>query len=165
LLVLVGVLVVVGVVVAVSALGGDDDGHEKGDPFPENKNFHASADASPFAGPAPLTSNLKADAFRESGDVTYFWRFDDGTTSRDQNPVHTFKQPGYYTVLMDARDSKGNRDRFTLIMGAWPASLWNTAQRRRLTRQETLAAVRAQGKRTQARRQALKKQGKAQNEL
>jgi hypothetical protein len=168
LMVLIGVLVVVALVFAVSAIsGGDDDGKEKGDPFPENHKFHASADASPYAGAAPLTSKLKADTFREKGNVTYFWRFDDGTTSREQNPTHTFKKPGYYTVLMDVRDEggKGEADRFTLILGAWPASLWSTSQRRRLTREETLSAVRAQGKRTQRRREALKKQHKTQEEL
>ncbi len=33
------------------------------------------------------------------------WDFEDGSTSSQQNPVHTFSEPGYYTVRLDIRNS------------------------------------------------------------
>ncbi len=173
LTVLIGLVVVlialasVGIVLAVT--GGDDSSHkaraDKDDPFPENKEFHTGADANPYAGPVPLKTQLKAKPFHAKGDVKYYWRFDDGTTSREQNPAHTFTEAGYYTVLMDARDSSGRRDRFTLILGGWPKDLWGTSEKRRLTKTEQLDAVRAQSLRTNQRRARLKREGKPVNDL
>ncbi len=34
----------------------------------------------------------------------WYWEFGDGTTSTDQNPIHTYNQPGSYTVYMTASD-------------------------------------------------------------
>jgi hypothetical protein len=169
LIALVAILIVIASVGVVLAVTGDDDSShpkaDKDDPFPENKEFHSGADANPFAGSAPLTTQFKAKPFHAKGDVKYYWRFDDGTTSREQNPIHTFKEAGYYTVLMDSRDSSGRRDRFTLILGAWPKALWSTSERRRLTKTEQLNAVRDQSARTKARRTRLKREGKPVNDL
>ncbi len=33
-------------------------------------------------------------------DLTYFWDFDDGTTSTDQNPFHSYSSPGSYTISL-----------------------------------------------------------------
>lgn len=166
---LVIVLIVIASVGVVSAVTGDDDtsqpNADKDDPFPENKEFHTGADAQPYAGAVPLKSQLTAKSFHAKGDVKYYWRFDDGTTSREQNPVHTFTEAGYYTVLMDARDSSGRRDRFTLIMGAWPKNLWGTSEKRRLTKTEQLDAVGDQSRRTEERRARLKREGKPVNDL
>jgi PKD domain len=167
---LVIVLIVVASVGVVLAVTGDDSSSskpkaDKDDPFPENKQFHTGADANPYAGAVPLKTQLKAKPFHAKGDVKYYWRFDDGTTSREQNPVHTFTEAGYYTVLMDARDSSGRRDRYTLILGGWPKDLWGTSEKRRLTKSEQLNAVRAQSLRTQQRRARLKRQGKPVNDL
>jgi PKD domain len=161
-------LVVIAAVVAVVAVasGGDDKSSKAvtksslEDPNPDNTQFHMGADAHPFAGAAPLTIKFNTATFRPSGKVKYYWRFDDGTTSTQPSPTHTFKEPGYYTVLVTARDEKGHRDGYTLITGAWPADLWATTQNRRLTKQEQLKAVREQGRRTKKRRDRLTKQGK-----
>jgi len=32
--------------------------------------------------------------------VSYYWDFDDGSFSNEENPVHTYNQPGEYTVLL-----------------------------------------------------------------
>jgi PKD domain-containing protein len=166
---LVIVLIVVASVGVVAAVTGDDKSShpkaDKDDPFPENKEFHTGADANPYAGAVPLKTQFKAKPFHAKGDVKYYWRFDDGTTSREQNPVHTFTEAGYYTVLMDARDASGRRDRFTLILGGWPKGLWGTSEKRRLTKNEQLNAVRDQGRRTKARRARLKREGKPVNDL
>ncbi len=165
LLGLVGVLIVVGLVGLAALVIGDDDssnGHsaQSEDPFPENPGFHLGADASPYAGPVPLKVKFSVNPFKNDGDVQYYWRFDDGTTSRDKDPAKVFRENGYYQVLVDAKDKKGNRDRVTLILGAWPADLWATTERRRLTRREQLGAIREQSRATQARRDRLKKAGK-----
>jgi len=156
------VLVAALVIGAVSVLGGDDEskGHVTEDPYPDNENFHTFANADPFAGGAPMKVNFEAKPFNQTGDVKYFWRFDDGTTSREQNPSHSFTQPGTYSVYLDSRDESGSRDRITLVLGAWPAKIWETSERRRLTRAEQLNAIRAQTKRTAARHARLKAEGK-----
>lgn len=44
----------------------------------------------------------------EDGDeLTYTWNFGDGTTSTDEDPVHTYAADGDYTVTLSARDTGG----------------------------------------------------------
>jgi PKD repeat protein len=38
---------------------------------------------------------------------TYTWNFDDGTTSTQQNPTHTYQNPGDYYVKLTVEDSTG----------------------------------------------------------
>ncbi len=38
----------------------------------------------------------------------WFWNFGDGTTSTQQNPVHTYAQPGNYTVTMVSNNMLGS---------------------------------------------------------
>jgi hypothetical protein len=145
---------------AIAACGGDDGGG--------NGNFDVSGDADRFAGPTPLVSRFSADAKNASGDVIYRWRFDDGTTSEEQNPTHTFKRAGYYTVILDARDESGNNDRQTFLLGAWPPQQWAEAQRSPLTKKGALQAQRVQQRRTDARqaeiRRALRQRAREQIE-
>lgn len=145
---------------AIAACGGDDGGG--------NGNFNVSGDADRFAGPTPLVSRFSADAKNASGDVIYRWRFDDGTTSEEQNPTHTFKRAGYYTVILDARDESGNNDRQTFLLGAWPPQQWAEAQRSPLTKKGALQAQRVQQRRTDARqaeiRRALRRRAREQIE-
>lgn len=113
--------------------GGDDkkDSAQKTaarkvkDPYPDRHFFHIFADADRYAGAPPLTVKFKVDAFRASGSVRYHWTFDDGTTSGEQNPTHTFKKAGSYTVLVDAKDKKNLNDRWNLVLGVWPVKVWN----------------------------------------
>jgi hypothetical protein len=90
--------------------------------------------------------------------VIYRWRFDDGTTSEEQNPTHTFKRAGYYTVILDARDENGNNDRQTFLLGAWPPEQWATAQRTPLTKRGALQAQRVQQRRTDQRHLEIRRQ-------
>ncbi|HAD14862.1 MAG TPA: hypothetical protein DCF33_20735 [Saprospirales bacterium] len=41
------------------------------------------------------------------GAVSYSWNFGDGNSSTDQNPVHTYANPGTYTVSLSASNSCG----------------------------------------------------------
>ena len=45
-----------------------------------------------------LSSSLATSA-------TYLWSFDDGTTSTQQNPTHTFTTNGYYNVMLTVNDN------------------------------------------------------------
>jgi len=49
-----------------------------------------------------LTFEFYTEVFGLTGDpvgvLSYFWQFDDGTTSNDPNPVHTFPGEGIYSV-------------------------------------------------------------------
>jgi hypothetical protein len=116
----------------VAACGGDD-GKSAGtgvkDPNPDNEAFHVGADGSRFGGPAPLTVNFFSEPFHKKGPVRWRWRFDDGTTSEEQNPAHIFKKPGYYQVLMEARDATG-QDAWNLIVGVWPPEVWEAGSKK-----------------------------------
>jgi len=56
-------------------------------------NFTANA----TAGSTPFTVQFTDQSSDANG---YQWQFGDGTTSTDQNPVHTYTQPGSYTVTL-----------------------------------------------------------------
>jgi PKD repeat protein len=43
----------------------------------------------------------------------WFWEFGDGSTSRDQNPTHTFPAPGEYVVRLTVTDDDGATDEAT----------------------------------------------------
>lgn len=59
-------------------------------------------------GPAPFEASLldltQVGAFEVSG---WLWDFGDGTTSEEQNPVHTFEEPGKYTVTLTLATNGG----------------------------------------------------------
>jgi PKD repeat protein len=57
------------------------------------------------AGEAVFFENLS-----EFGD-TYFWDFGDGTSSTEENPVHIYALPGYYTVTLSVTNGCGTRTR------------------------------------------------------
>ncbi|MBK7408818.1 MAG: S8 family serine peptidase [Saprospirales bacterium] len=42
-----------------------------------------------------------------AGTTSWFWNFGDGTTTAEQNPSHTYTQPGAYTVSLSASDAVG----------------------------------------------------------
>jgi hypothetical protein len=123
------------------------------DPVPEDHSFHVNGEADRYAGPAPHKVQFAAEAYNASGDVRWFWSFEDGTTSTDQNPTHTFKKPGYYLVHLDARDEKNRSAARGLYLGIWPAKVWRAAQRGAIDR---VAEVRKQHRRTKERRRRLR---------
>jgi glucose/arabinose dehydrogenase len=62
----------------------------------------ASASADVTKGPDPLTVHFSSAGSSDvDGDpLTYQWSFDDGTTSTEANPTHTFTEKGVYTVRL-----------------------------------------------------------------
>ncbi|HEC91564.1 MAG TPA: DUF4352 domain-containing protein, partial [Candidatus Atribacteria bacterium] len=75
----------------------------------------ASVTATPLTGEAPLTVH-----FTGSGDdidgaiISYFWLFDDGKTSNEKDPIHTYYSEGTYEVKLIVTDNDG-KDNFTTV--------------------------------------------------
>jgi hypothetical protein len=134
--------------VFVASCGGDDNS--------SGGAFSVTGDADQFAGPTPLISRFTANAKNAKGEVAYRWRFDDGTTSEEQNPSHTFPRAGYYTVILDARDEDGYNARQTFLLGAWPQKQWAEAQRTPLTKKRAKDAQKVQQARTDARHKEIR---------
>jgi PKD repeat protein len=62
----------------------------------------AAFTANATAGRTPFTVQFTDQSTDSSG---FEWRFGDGTTSTEQNPVHTYTKPGAYTVTLTASQS------------------------------------------------------------
>jgi PKD repeat protein len=80
--------------------------------------------ASSFIGSAPLTVTFTGSATGGQPPYTYRWDFADGSSSAEQNPVHTFTAPGSYNVVLSVTDSQGHEGStgFLVQVGA-PLSL------------------------------------------
>ncbi len=62
--------------------------------------------ASPLSGPAPLTVNFQDESLGQT--VSWSWDFGDGSTSTEQNPIHTYVQGGSYAVSLTVTGSEGS---------------------------------------------------------
>jgi len=116
----------------VAGCGSDQNTKELYPDVAKNRRPAIEVDlkASRLGGPAPVTTKLHAEALHTHGDFIYTWHFDDGTTSREQNPTHTFTEPGYYTVLVDVRDSEVNTGATGAYIPVWPPGWWNASPSR-----------------------------------
>ncbi len=56
--------------------------------------------ASPVEGVAPLTVQFSNTSSVNVGYTTLEWNFGDGSSSTDENPIHTYDTPGTYTVSL-----------------------------------------------------------------
>ena len=55
----------------------------------------------PLSGTAPLTVNFRDTSYSGNGQITeWLWSFGDGTSSSDQNPVHTYTGAGEFWVTL-----------------------------------------------------------------
>ncbi|MDI9624779.1 MAG: DUF3344 domain-containing protein, partial [Methanothermobacter sp.] len=64
----------------------------------------ANFTANPTEGITPLTVQFQD---LSEGAVEWFWDFGDGTNSTEQNPTHTYTQPGTYTVTLTVKGPGG----------------------------------------------------------
>jgi hypothetical protein len=126
-----------------------------GDKSKGSGTLEVTANLDRFAGPVPLTGKFSAHAKNAKGTVYYRWRFDDGTQSETPATTHTFPRPGYYTVILDARDESGTNARQSLLLGAWPVKQWAKAQTTPITKKSALLTEKVQQGRTDKRRQGL----------
>lgn len=65
----------------------------------------ADFEGTPTTGPAPLTVQFTDLTIGPA--VAWTWEFDDGTTSIEQNPQHTFSLPGTYNIGLQVDDAGG----------------------------------------------------------
>lgn len=73
----------------------------------ENKSPIAICNANITSGEAPLTVSFTGSGLDYDGNiVSYHWDFDDGETSTEQNPTHTFQTYGTYNVLLKITDDE-----------------------------------------------------------
>ena len=62
--------------------------------------------ANPLTGAVPLSVQFTDQS---TGDITeWYWDFDDGETSTEQNPSHTYNNVGKYTVSLTVSGSEGS---------------------------------------------------------
>ena len=69
--------------------------------YPPAANFYGE----PVSGVAPLAVNFHDTS--TNGPTYWSWSFGDGQNSNAQNPVHTYQNPGVYTVSMTAGNGYG----------------------------------------------------------
>jgi hypothetical protein len=50
----------------------------------------------------------------------WHWDFGDGLSSTNQNPIHTYKAPGHYIVVLDTDSLEGGKSRFSRV---WDVTL------------------------------------------
>ena len=79
----------------------------------------AIIEATPTSGTAPLLVNFIGDGSTDDVGITsYFWDFEDGSTSSEINPVHTFSTLGNYTVQLRVTDTEGLTNTSTITINA-----------------------------------------------
>jgi hypothetical protein len=125
--------VVLALALTVGGCGDDESGNTSTDEQPLKKEalpvIQVGVEVDKGgAGPPPLTLNFKADAAGAEGPFLFHWAFDDGTTSTEQNPTHTFSQPGIYNVILNVRNLKGETVRRGAVAGVWPNAEWASGQ-------------------------------------
>lgn len=79
-----------------------DDVSSTGQTSPVVANFTAS----PQSGNAPLTVQFNNTS--TGNPTSWLWNFGDGSNNTTKNPVHTYNQPGNYTVTLTASNAAGS---------------------------------------------------------
>ncbi|MBI4648981.1 MAG: PKD domain-containing protein [Bacteroidia bacterium] len=73
---------------------------------------------------ADITTICPDDEVSFTGDgtnlINYYWDFDDGFSSTQQNPTHTFTNIGVYDVIFTGTNSCGNSNNDTIIINVTP---------------------------------------------
>ncbi|WP_048103649.1 PKD domain-containing protein [Methanofollis liminatans] len=94
-------------------LAFDDDGRNTGDYLvylwlagPED--VHASFTVNTTSGQVPLT--VRFDDESTGSPASWTWDFGDGAVSTEQNPLHTYSEPGVFNVSLCVEDLNGAND-------------------------------------------------------
>ena len=67
-----------------------------------------SIEAAPTEGFAPVAVQFAAVVTDGNPPYSYFWDFDDGSSSTLQNPTHVFGTPGEFLVNLMVTDAQGD---------------------------------------------------------
>lgn len=116
------ILLITLMVVSAGFLSGctdNNDTNNNGDNNIQNQSPSITASATPYSGALPLEVNFICVGSDTDGSiVTYSWDFDDGETSSQQNPTHTFQSIGTYYVTITITDNDGatNSDTITITV-------------------------------------------------
>jgi len=98
-------------VLTVTAKGGEKEHSASVKLTVKCRNFSVKIEKEPTKGPAPLTVQFNAVVENNSesniNDYQYSWNFNDGNTSKIQNPEHTFHEPGVYQVVLSVTNGCG----------------------------------------------------------
>ncbi len=90
----------------------------------------AIASANVVSGEAPLAIGFDASSSTDDKAVTsYSWNFKDGATATQENPLHTFTQPGTYDVSLVVSDAEGLTATTTIAINVTEPSTNNFALR------------------------------------
>ena len=76
--------------------------HVEGSPKPDQ--VHIFFNGTPNTGVVPFHVSFKDNSL--GSPTLWYWRFGDGFTSNEQNPVHMYMVPGIYTVTLRATNEK-----------------------------------------------------------
>jgi hypothetical protein len=83
----------------------------------DNNKPIVTATANRTQGITPLNVSFKGTASDSDGTIVdYFWDFNDGTTTHEQNPTHVFENNGTYIVMFSATDNGGQTNSTTLVI-------------------------------------------------
>ncbi|HWQ48657.1 MAG TPA: PGF-pre-PGF domain-containing protein [Methanosarcina sp.] len=85
--------------------GSDDTGNDE---TPDNNNVNLPAavfSMSPTSGKAPLNV---AFTDKSTDATSWAWNFGDGSTSTEQNSMHTYSEAGNYNVVLTVNNEKGS---------------------------------------------------------
>jgi len=63
--------------------------------------------AEEHVGPAPLVVCFTDETDPQFGATSWLWNFGDGSNSFEQRPCHTYRNPGLYTVTLEAKNEQG----------------------------------------------------------
>jgi LPXTG-motif cell wall-anchored protein len=101
----------------------------------------ASFTASATSGKAPLV--VRFNDTSANTPTSWLWAFGDGSTSPEQNPSHTYQEPGTYTVSLTATNAAGNSFKSITILadGIGQNTVQTTVPTTAATVAETTAAV------------------------
>ena len=110
-------LIVIGTAVLILAIGlsGCTEQEINDNYGDENKSPTASASANPIFGNAPLMVYFVGSGSDSDGNIiSYYWNFDDGVTSTEQNPSHEFQTSGIYSVTLKVADNGDATDIYSI---------------------------------------------------
>jgi hypothetical protein len=100
------------VVPTALAFSEEQIGQSSSTPTQTPTGLAASFAASPASGTTPLTVQFTDTS--TGGPTAWLWTFDDGATSTEQHPTHTYTNPGIYSVTLTAMNADGS-DTYTKI--------------------------------------------------
>ncbi len=94
----------------------------------ENNPPVVSMQASPSTGPSPLAVQFDGSgSYDPDGQITaYYWDFDDGSSSTEKNPLHTYTQPLGYEPKLFVTDDLGATRMDLLYVEVTPGQIEGT---------------------------------------